>query len=110
MPTARVTFSRKPFSFNPITPPLTAASRTITLVAVRAGTWIPKMLCRRASRRHKRRCSWMTPWRKRITRWGLAIFFYRWNWKAAEQESQKSIELDANYGEGYHLRGYVLLA
>lgn len=39
-----------------------------------------------------------------------SYFFYRWNWKAAEQESQKSIELGPNYAEGYHLRGYVLLA
>ena len=35
--------------------------------------------------------------------------FYRWNWKAAEAESQKAIELDPNYAEAYHLYGYVLL-
>jgi TolB-like protein/DNA-binding winged helix-turn-helix (wHTH) protein/tetratricopeptide (TPR) repeat protein len=35
--------------------------------------------------------------------------FYRWNWKAAEAESQKAIELDPNYAEAYHLYGWVLL-
>jgi len=35
--------------------------------------------------------------------------FYRWNWKAAEEESQKAIELNPNYAEAYHLYAYVLL-
>jgi TolB-like protein/DNA-binding winged helix-turn-helix (wHTH) protein/Tfp pilus assembly protein PilF len=36
--------------------------------------------------------------------------FYRWNWKAAEKESLRAIELNPNFAEGYHLYGYVLLA
>jgi TolB-like protein/DNA-binding winged helix-turn-helix (wHTH) protein/Tfp pilus assembly protein PilF len=38
-----------------------------------------------------------------------AYLFYRWNWKAAEEESQKAIELNPNFAEAYHLYGYVLL-
>jgi TolB-like protein/DNA-binding winged helix-turn-helix (wHTH) protein/cytochrome c-type biogenesis protein CcmH/NrfG len=36
--------------------------------------------------------------------------FYRWNWKAAEKESLRAIELNPSFAEGYHLYGYVLLA
>jgi TolB-like protein/DNA-binding winged helix-turn-helix (wHTH) protein len=36
--------------------------------------------------------------------------FYRWNWKAAEKESLRAIELNPNFAEAYHLYAYVLLA
>jgi TolB-like protein/DNA-binding winged helix-turn-helix (wHTH) protein len=36
--------------------------------------------------------------------------FYRWNWKEAEKESRRAIELNPNFGEAYHLYAYVLLA
>jgi len=36
--------------------------------------------------------------------------FYRWNWKAAEKESIRAIELNPNFAEAYHLYAYVLLA
>jgi tetratricopeptide (TPR) repeat protein len=36
--------------------------------------------------------------------------FYRWNWKAAEQESHRAINLNPNFAEAYHLYAYVLLA
>ena len=35
--------------------------------------------------------------------------FYRWNWRAAAEESQKAIELNPSYAEAYHLYAYVLL-
>ncbi len=34
--------------------------------------------------------------------------FYRWNWKAAERESARALELNPNFAEGHHLRAYVL--
>jgi len=39
-----------------------------------------------------------------------AYLFYRWNWRAAEQESRKAIELNPNFAEAYHLYSFVLLA
>jgi TolB-like protein/DNA-binding winged helix-turn-helix (wHTH) protein len=36
--------------------------------------------------------------------------FYRWNWKAAEKESLRAIELNPSFAEAYHLYSYVLLA
>jgi tetratricopeptide (TPR) repeat protein len=36
--------------------------------------------------------------------------FYRWNWREAEKESRRAIELDPNFAEAYHLYAYVLLA
>src|ERR1700722_4038216 len=36
--------------------------------------------------------------------------FYRWNWKEAEKESRRAIELNPNFAEAYHLYAYVLLA
>jgi len=37
-------------------------------------------------------------------------FFYRWEWERAERESKRTVELNPNFAEGHHLRGYVLLA
>ncbi len=37
-----------------------------------------------------------------------AYLFYRWDWKRAEQESARAVELNPNFAEGHHLRGYVL--
>jgi TolB-like protein/DNA-binding winged helix-turn-helix (wHTH) protein len=34
--------------------------------------------------------------------------FYRWDWKAAERESVRALELNPNFAEGHHLRAYVL--
>jgi len=34
--------------------------------------------------------------------------FYRWDWKAAERESARALELNPNFAEGHHLRAYVL--
>jgi len=39
-----------------------------------------------------------------------AYLFYRWNWRAAEQESRRAIELNPNFAEAYHLYSFVLLA
>lgn len=39
-----------------------------------------------------------------------AYLFYRWNWQAAEKESRRTIELNPNFAEAYHLYAYVLLA
>ena len=36
--------------------------------------------------------------------------FYRWNWKEAEKESRRAIDLNPNFAEAYHLYAYVLLA
>jgi hypothetical protein len=36
--------------------------------------------------------------------------FYDHDWKRADQESARAIDLDPNFAEGHHLRGYVLLA
>jgi TolB-like protein/DNA-binding winged helix-turn-helix (wHTH) protein/Tfp pilus assembly protein PilF len=36
--------------------------------------------------------------------------FYRWNWRGAEQESRRAIELNPNFAEAYHLFSFVLLA
>jgi tetratricopeptide (TPR) repeat protein len=36
--------------------------------------------------------------------------FYLWNWTAAEKESKKTIELNPNFAEAYHLYAYLLLA
>ncbi len=34
--------------------------------------------------------------------------FYRWDWERAERESARTVELNPNFAEGHHLRGYVL--
>jgi TolB-like protein/DNA-binding winged helix-turn-helix (wHTH) protein/tetratricopeptide (TPR) repeat protein len=34
--------------------------------------------------------------------------FYRWDWRAAERESARTLELNPNFAEGHHLRAYVL--
>jgi TolB-like protein/DNA-binding winged helix-turn-helix (wHTH) protein len=34
--------------------------------------------------------------------------FYRWDWKAAERESARALELNPNFADGHHLRSYVL--
>jgi tetratricopeptide (TPR) repeat protein len=34
--------------------------------------------------------------------------FYQWDWKAAERESARALELNPNFAEGHHLRAYVL--
>ena len=39
-----------------------------------------------------------------------AYLFYRWNWRAAEQESRRAIELNPNFAEAYHLHSFELLA
>jgi TolB-like protein/Tfp pilus assembly protein PilF len=39
-----------------------------------------------------------------------AYLFHRWNWRAAEQESRRAIELNPNFAEAYHLYSFVLLA
>jgi len=39
-----------------------------------------------------------------------AYLFYRWNWRAAEQESRRAIELNQNFAEAYHLYSFELLA
>ena len=36
--------------------------------------------------------------------------FYRWNWRAAEQESRRAIELNPNFAEAYRLHSFELLA
>ena len=36
--------------------------------------------------------------------------FFDWNWRAADQEAQRAIALDANYAEVHHLRSYILQA
>jgi TolB-like protein/DNA-binding winged helix-turn-helix (wHTH) protein len=36
--------------------------------------------------------------------------FLEWNWKLADAESRRAIELNPQYAEAYHLRSYVLLA
>jgi tetratricopeptide (TPR) repeat protein len=35
---------------------------------------------------------------------GAILFVHRWDWAAAEQEISRSIELDPQFAEGYHLR------
>jgi TolB-like protein/DNA-binding winged helix-turn-helix (wHTH) protein len=35
-------------------------------------------------------------------------FFLGWNWKSAERESLRAIELSPNYAEAHHLRSYIL--
>ena len=35
-------------------------------------------------------------------------YFYRWDWKRAERESARAVELNPSYAEGHHLRGYIL--
>ena len=37
-----------------------------------------------------------------------AYLFYRWDWKRAERESARAVELNPGLAEGHHLRGYVL--
>jgi len=37
-------------------------------------------------------------------------FFYGWNWKKAEEEERRSIELNPNISEAYHLLSYILFA
>jgi TolB-like protein/DNA-binding winged helix-turn-helix (wHTH) protein len=37
-------------------------------------------------------------------------FFYRWDWKAAERESARSIELNPSLSENHHLHAYALSA
>jgi tetratricopeptide (TPR) repeat protein len=39
-----------------------------------------------------------------------AYLFYRWNWKAAEQESRRAIELNPNFAEAHHFHAMVLAA
>jgi hypothetical protein len=34
--------------------------------------------------------------------------FYRWDWRAADRESARALELNPNFAEGHHLRSYVL--
>jgi tetratricopeptide (TPR) repeat protein len=36
------------------------------------------------------------------------LFFYRWDWDAAEKESQRAIELNPSFAEAHHLHAYVL--
>jgi tetratricopeptide (TPR) repeat protein len=38
-----------------------------------------------------------------------AYLFYRWNWRAAEQESRRAIELNPNFAEAHHLYAFELL-
>jgi tetratricopeptide (TPR) repeat protein len=38
-----------------------------------------------------------------------AYLFYRWNWRAAEQESRRAIELNPNFAEAYRLHSFELL-
>jgi len=35
-------------------------------------------------------------------------FFYGWNWKKAEEEERRAIELNPNISEAYHLLSYIL--
>jgi TolB-like protein/DNA-binding winged helix-turn-helix (wHTH) protein len=35
-------------------------------------------------------------------------FFFRWNWNAAEKESQRAIEMNPSSAEGRHLHAYIL--
>ena len=37
-------------------------------------------------------------------------FFYRWDWKAADRESARAVELNPSLGDNHHLRAYVLSA
>jgi TolB-like protein/DNA-binding winged helix-turn-helix (wHTH) protein len=37
-------------------------------------------------------------------------FFYDWNWKKAEEEERRAIELNPNISEAYHLLSYILFA
>jgi len=37
-------------------------------------------------------------------------FFYRWDWKVADRESARAVELNPGLGENHHLRAYVLSA
>jgi TolB-like protein len=39
-----------------------------------------------------------------------AYLFYRWNWRAAEHESRRAIELNPNFAEAHHLYAFLLLA
>jgi len=39
-----------------------------------------------------------------------AYLLYRWNWEAAEKETQRELELNPNLADAYHLRTYLLLA
>jgi tetratricopeptide (TPR) repeat protein len=34
--------------------------------------------------------------------------FYRWDWRAADRESARALELNPHFAEGHHLRAYVL--
>jgi TolB-like protein len=36
--------------------------------------------------------------------------FYRWDWRRAERESGRAVELNPGFAEGHHLRGYVFQA
>ena len=37
-------------------------------------------------------------------------FFYEWNWKKAEAEERRAIELNPNLSEAYHVLSYILFA
>ena len=37
-------------------------------------------------------------------------FFHRWNWKKAEEEERRAIELNPNMSEAYHVLSYILFA
>jgi len=39
-----------------------------------------------------------------------AELFYRWNWKVAERESARAVELNPSFAEAHRLRSYVLSA
>lgn len=41
---------------------------------------------------------------------GLVAFYYDWNWKQAEQELQRAIELNPSYGPGHQGYSYYLRA
>jgi TolB-like protein/DNA-binding winged helix-turn-helix (wHTH) protein len=35
-------------------------------------------------------------------------YFHRWDWEMAQREVSRALELNANFAEGHHLRGYIL--
>ena len=37
-------------------------------------------------------------------------FFHQWNWKKAEEEERRAIELNPNMSEAYHVLSYILFA
>lgn len=37
-------------------------------------------------------------------------YFYGWDWKGAEAEERRAIELNPNFGEAHHLLAYILLS